>query len=97
MVEVALVDISALHNIRIVGLMTMGPAQDDPAGLRPCFKAMRELFESLGRSRFPNVKMKYLSMGMSDSYKLAIAEGANMVRLGRAIFGERALTAVSRQ
>ena len=89
MVEAAVGDISTLHNINVVGLMTMGPALNDPADLRPYFRKTRQLFESLVRSELSNLSMKYLSMGMSDSYRLAIDEGANMVRLGRAIFGER--------
>ena len=89
MVEAAVGDISTLHNINVVGLMTMGPALNDPADLRPYFRKTRQLFESLVRSELSNLNMKYLSMGMSDSYRLAIDEGANMVRLGRAIFGER--------
>jgi pyridoxal phosphate enzyme (YggS family) len=88
-VEAGVADISALLNIRILGLMTMGPSRPDAVGLAPYFKQTRRLFESLGRAATPHVEMKYLSMGMSDSYKVAIAEGATMVRLGRAIFGER--------
>ena len=87
-VEAVVADIGSLLNIRILGLMTMGPDRLDAEGLVPYFRATRRLFESLVRADTPHVEMKYLSMGMSDSYKVAIAEGATMVRLGRAIFGE---------
>ncbi len=88
-VESAAAEMSALLDIKIMGLMTIGPAVDHPAEIRPYFSATRRVFEALARAHLPNVEMKYLSMGMSDSYKAAIDEGANMVRLGRAIFGER--------
>jgi pyridoxal phosphate enzyme (YggS family) len=82
-------EMSALPNIRVMGLMTMGPAVDDARQIRPYFSATRRVFEALAQARLPNLEMKYLSMGMSDSYREAIDEGANMVRLGRAVFGER--------
>ncbi len=88
-VEAAVADMSGLVNIRIQGLMTMGPVGSASGELALCFRTTRKLFESLGRAATAHAEMKYLSMGMSDSYKVAIAEGATMVRLGRAIFGER--------
>jgi hypothetical protein len=72
--------------------MTMGPFLDDPEGLRPYFKNTRALFEQLGSEKIENVDMKHLSMGMSDSYLIAIEEGATMVRIGTRIFGERIYT-----
>ena len=81
--------ISQLSNIRIKGLMTMGPLVDDPEELRPYFRKTKQLFEKIKEMNIPNVEMKYLSMGMSDSYKVAIEEGANMVRIGTKIFGPR--------
>ena len=84
--------ISKLKNIRVQGLMTMGPFLDDPEGLRPYFKNTRALFEQLGSEKIENVDMKHLSMGMSDSYLIAIEEGATMVRIGTRIFGERIYT-----
>jgi pyridoxal phosphate enzyme (YggS family) len=87
-VEAAMTDMSGLVHIRVQGLMTMGPDRTEARELAPYFRATRMLFESLGRADLPNTEMKYLSMGMSDSYKVAVAEGATMVRLGRAIFGE---------
>lgn len=82
-------EISKFENIKVEGLMTMGPLLDDPEELRPYFRKTRELFEKIRDMDIPNVEMKYLSMGMSDSYKVAIEEGANMVRIGTKIFGPR--------
>jgi pyridoxal phosphate enzyme (YggS family) len=81
--------VSGLANVRLVGLMTMGPAVGDPEHSRPYFVTTREVFDELKRLNIPNVQMKYLSMGMTNSYKVALQEGANMVRLGTLIFGER--------
>jgi pyridoxal phosphate enzyme (YggS family) len=88
-VESALSEISTLPHLKVAGLMTMGPALSDPEELRPYFRETRKLFERLCRCQLPGVEMTHLSMGMSDSFRIAIDEGANMVRLGRAIFGER--------
>jgi len=79
-------NLAALPNIRVQGLMTMGPLLPDPAGIRPCFQETKRLFADIQRLRLPGVEMLYLSMGMSESYRIAIEEGANLVRLGRAIF-----------
>lgn len=81
--------IAGLHNIRVMGLMTMGPRVGNPEEARPYFAMTRRLFEELKSSAIPNLEMKYLSMGMTASYRVAIEEGANMVRLGRAIFEGR--------
>jgi pyridoxal phosphate enzyme (YggS family) len=78
-----------LPNLEVQGLMTMGPFLDDPAGLRPYFKETRIIFEKLANINNPQVQMRYLSMGMSDSYRIAIEEGANMIRLGTVLFGPR--------
>ena len=82
-------EMSALKRIKIMGLMTMGPFTGDPEDARPYFVKTREIFEKLKEENLPNVEMKYLSMGMSNSYKVALEEGANMVRIGTKIFGER--------
>jgi len=82
-------EISKFENIKVEGLMTMGPLLDDPEELRPYFRKTKELFEKIKEMNIPNVEMKYLSMGMSDSYKVAIEEGANIVRIGTKIFGPR--------
>lgn len=81
--------ISALEHVRITGLMTMGPFSGDPEEARPYFRKTLGLFEELKKMNLPRVEMKYLSMGMSNSYKVALEEGANLVRIGAKIFGER--------
>jgi pyridoxal phosphate enzyme (YggS family) len=80
--------IALLPNLRLSGLMTMGPKLP-PEELRPFFAEANRLYENLKCSGLPGADIRYLSMGMSDSYKVAIEEGANMVRLGTAIFGQR--------
>lgn len=81
---------ATLKNIRVMGLMTMGPRFGDPEDARPCFAATRKVFDTLGNLNLPDLEMTYLSMGMSNSYKIALEEGANIVRIGSKIFGERA-------
>ena len=81
--------ISALAHVRVLGLMTIGPRFGDPEDARPCFRATRQAFERLAHANLPHVEMRYLSMGMSNSFRVAIAEGANMVRIGTLLFGER--------
>lgn len=82
-------EMSALRNIKVMGLMTMGPFAGDPEEARPYFKRTRALFESLKEMDIPAVEMRHLSMGMSNSYRVALEEGANMVRIGTKLFGER--------
>ncbi len=81
--------IASLKNVRIMGLMTMGPLTDRPEEIRIAFTETRRLFERIKSLNLPDVEMKYLSMGMTDSYRIAIEEGANIVRIGTGIFGER--------
>jgi pyridoxal phosphate enzyme (YggS family) len=81
---------SGLKNIRVMGLMTMGPRFGDPEISRPYFIATRQIFNRLNELKLPNIAMKYLSMGMTNSYRVAIEEGANIVRVGSKIFGQRA-------
>jgi pyridoxal phosphate enzyme (YggS family) len=80
---------SDLKHIQLEGLMTMGPRFGDPENSRPYFKATRQAFERIAAKKIPNVNMRYLSMGMSNSYQIAIEEGANIVRIGTKLFGER--------
>ncbi|MBW2980927.1 YggS family pyridoxal phosphate-dependent enzyme [Candidatus Woesearchaeota archaeon] len=82
-------EISKLKKIKIKGLMTMAPYFDDPEKDRPYFKEMKRLFDKIKSMNISNVDMEILSMGMSDSYKIAIEEGATMVRIGTKIFGIR--------
>jgi pyridoxal phosphate enzyme (YggS family) len=81
--------ISNLEHIKVKGLMTMGPRFGDPENSRPYFQATRKAFERLASMNLPNISMEYLSMGMSNSYLIAIEEGANIVRIGTKLFGER--------
>ncbi len=82
-------DMSELINIKLMGLMTMGPLAGDPEDSRPYFQKTKKLFEEIKAMGLPGVEMKYLSMGMSNSYKVALEEGANVVRIGTKLFGER--------
>lgn len=86
--------ISKLKNIKLKGLMTMAPFFEDSEKTRPYFKKTKKLFDELQKS-FPDIDT--LSMGMSDSYKAAIEEGATMVRLGAVIFGGREVKEQTRQ
>ncbi|MDH7513194.1 MAG: YggS family pyridoxal phosphate-dependent enzyme [Clostridiales bacterium] len=81
--------LGCLPSINVQGLMTMGPEFGDPEEARPYFRVTREIFEEVKATGFPGVEMKWLSMGMSHSYRVAIEEGANMVRIGTKIFGPR--------
>ncbi|RKY42714.1 MAG: YggS family pyridoxal phosphate-dependent enzyme, partial [Candidatus Omnitrophota bacterium] len=81
--------ISRFDNIKVMGLMTMGPRFGDPEESRPYFRETKRIFDNLKKAHIPNVEMRYLSMGMSNSYHIAIEEGANIVRIGTKIFGER--------
>jgi pyridoxal phosphate enzyme (YggS family) len=80
--------IASLSNVQLDGLMTMAPIVDDPEQARPVFRALRELRDEL-EARYSTVRLPHLSMGMTDDFEVAIEEGATLVRIGRAIFGER--------
>ncbi|HUV75425.1 MAG TPA: YggS family pyridoxal phosphate-dependent enzyme [Dehalococcoidales bacterium] len=82
-------DISACEHIRLMGLMTMGPRFGNPEDSRPYFVETKKLFDEIKKLDLPNAEMRYLSMGMTNSYKIALQEGANIVRIGSKIFGER--------
>ena len=82
-------EISRLEHIKLEGLMTMGPRFGNPEDVRPYFRRTKKIFEKINTLSLPNVDMKYLSMGMTNSYRVAIEEGSNMVRIGTLIFGER--------
>ena len=88
-VEHLVSEISSFRNIKVMGFMTMGPLSGDPEDFRPYFAETRRVFERLKALRLPNVEMKYLSMGMTSSYQVAMEEGANILRIGTMIFGER--------
>jgi pyridoxal phosphate enzyme (YggS family) len=82
-------EISKLPNIIVQGLMTMGPFVEHPSDIRPYFKLTKKLFDDFKKLQLPNVEMKILSMGMSDTWRIAIEEGATCIRIGTAIFGPR--------
>ncbi len=82
-------EISGLKNIKVMGLMTMGPRFGNPEDSRPYFIKTREIFDMIKKLGLANVEMRYLSMGMTNSCKIAIEEGANIVRIGTKLFGER--------
>jgi pyridoxal phosphate enzyme (YggS family) len=82
-------DISQLANIAVKGLMTMPPYFNAPKKVRPFFTALRQLRNQIKNENIPNISMEELSMGMTGDFEAAIEEGATMVRVGTAIFGER--------
>ncbi len=77
-------------SLRIRGLMTVPPFTEDPEGARPYFRRLRELRDRLAARQLPAVGLDQLSMGMSHDFEVAIEEGSTCVRIGTAIFGERA-------
>jgi pyridoxal phosphate enzyme (YggS family) len=81
-------EVAKLEHLELSGLMTMPPFFDDPQRARPLFAQLRELALRLGRD-LPEGAMRHLSMGMSGDFEAAIAEGATLVRVGTAIFGQR--------
>jgi len=80
-------EVSRFPNIKVEGLMTMAPFYENPEDCRPYFRKLRELREEIKAENIKDVEMGYLSMGMSSDFEVAIEEGSNMVRIGRAIFG----------
>jgi pyridoxal phosphate enzyme (YggS family) len=76
-------------NIRVAGLMTIGPFLPDPEGSRPMFRMLRELRAEVARIGQDNVTMHHLSMGMTGDFEVAIEEGSTLIRVGTAIFGSR--------
>jgi pyridoxal phosphate enzyme (YggS family) len=90
-IDILLKQIGEFKNIEVVGLMAMAPLTDDTVIVRDCFKKLKDLYQDVS-ARFacaPNIHMKFLSMGMSDDYAIALEEGANMLRIGREIFLDR--------
>ena len=82
-------EIAGLRNVKIMGLMAMEPYSANPEDSKPYFVKTKKLFEKIKMLNLPNVEMNYLSMGMTNSYKVAIEESANIVRIGTKIFGEQ--------
>jgi pyridoxal phosphate enzyme (YggS family) len=77
------------HNVEFVGLMTLPPFFEDPEKTRPYFRRLNRLIEEINAARPAEKRVKELSMGMSHDFEVAIEEGATIVRVGTAIFGER--------
>jgi uncharacterized pyridoxal phosphate-containing UPF0001 family protein len=82
-------ELRRFENIRVEGLMTMGPESGDPENARPFFLETRKTFDNIKALALPGLAMNRLSMGMSHSYRVAVEEGANLVRIGTKIFGPR--------
>ncbi|MCF8010609.1 MAG: YggS family pyridoxal phosphate-dependent enzyme [Clostridiales bacterium] len=87
-VENFILEVAGMDRIKIKGLMNIAPFVDNPEEVRPVFRRMRELFNRVD-NKYSGVSMEYLSMGMTGDFEVAIEEGANMVRIGSAIFGSR--------
>jgi pyridoxal phosphate enzyme (YggS family) len=81
--------LAALPHLRVMGLMTMGPFEGDPEDSRPYFKETRRVWDALKALAIPGVDLRHLSMGMTNSWRVAVEEGATLVRVGTAIFGPR--------
>jgi len=77
------------ENIKICGLMCIAPFDEDPDNVREYFRVVKEQYDELAKIDHENLEFKYLSMGMSHDYRVAVSEGSNMVRIGSAIFGRR--------
>ncbi len=82
-------ELEQFENIRVMGLMTVAPNSENPEDIRWVFKKMREIYENIKCMDLKNTDMKYLSMGMTNDFEIAIEEGSNIVRIGTAIFGAR--------
>ncbi len=82
-------EIAKLPHLSLEGLMTMPPFFDQPERARPYFRGLRRLRDEIQQRKLPGVDLRELSMGMTGDFEVAIAEGATLVRIGTAIFGER--------
>lgn len=86
----ALLDvIDTLEHVRLCGLMCIAPNYEDVEKCRPLFRAMHEIYTAVKEIPFKRANIKYLSMGMTHDYEIAVEEGANLVRVGTGIFGPR--------
>lgn len=75
-----------LPHVKVVGLMTMAPFEEDPEDTRGVFRGLRELAEAIQKKNYPHIEMRHLSMGMSNDFHVAVEEGATMVRVGSKLF-----------
>lgn len=81
--------VSNLEHVRLCGVMTIAPYYENIELVRPLFRELYQIYTELRNSQMPNTKIEWLSMGMTNDYTVAIEEGANLVRIGTAIFGSR--------
>lgn len=86
--EELLVACEKCNSVKVKGLMTVIPKGDEES-CRKYFNKMKKIYDNLSKKEYKNISMKYLSMGMTGDYKIAVSEGANMVRIGEGIFGKR--------
>ena len=82
-------EMEQFENIKVLGLMTVAPFCEDPEDVRWVFKKMKNIYEKISTLNLKNTEMKYLSMGMTNDFEIAIEEGSNIIRIGTAIFGAR--------
>jgi pyridoxal phosphate enzyme (YggS family) len=88
-VEALVRSLAVLDNIKLTGLMTMGPFEGNPEDARPYFRETRRVRDEIASLTISGIEMRHLSMGMTNSWRVAVEEGANLVRIGTGIFGER--------
>ncbi len=88
-VDELIADVTAMKNLRIMGMMTIGPLTDDDEDIAAAFHDLRAIFDRFKSIDLQGGEMRHCSMGMTDDWRIALAEGSNMLRVGRAIFGER--------
>ena len=88
-IDEMLLHAGTLNNVEVCGLMTILPKVDNCVSLRLQFVNIKRIYIDISQKKYNNISMQYLSMGMSGDFELAVEEGSNMVRIGRAIFGER--------
>lgn len=81
--------VATLSHLQIKGLMTLAKFSSEEKEVRPCFQLLKKIFDEIKKRNIPNVEMKELSMGMSSDYRIAIEEGATILRIGTAVFGKR--------
>ncbi|MDD4439223.1 MAG: YggS family pyridoxal phosphate-dependent enzyme [Tissierellia bacterium] len=84
-----IVSLEQFDNIRVLGLMTVAPFCENPEDVRWVFKTMKNIYDKISTMNLKNTEMKYLSMGMTNDFEIAIEEGSNIIRIGTAIFGAR--------
>ncbi|HAS92728.1 MAG TPA: YggS family pyridoxal phosphate-dependent enzyme [Sedimentibacter sp.] len=84
-----ILSLEKFENLRVVGLMTVAPFCENPEDVRWVFKKMKYIYDKISTMNLRNTEMKYLSMGMTNDFEIAIEEGSNIIRIGTAIFGAR--------